>query len=105
MEEKNAMKPEQLNGELLEGHTGAAVEVPFDPAVQWAISAMPLWRGRHGHHVHGILNGVRFKSVVVPRARKFFVLVDESLQEAARVAVGDTVEITLMPIVEGAAKR
>ena len=105
VKERNAMKPEQFKGELLGGHTGAAVEVPFDPAARWAISATPLWRCRHGYHVQGVLNGVRFKSVVVPRARKFFVLVDESLQEAAKVSAGDTIEITLMPLVEEPADR
>ena len=95
------MKPEKFKGEILSGHTEAAVEVPFDPAARWAISATLLWRGRKGHHVQGILNGVRFKSVVVPRTRRFFVLIDESLQEAAKVSIGDTVEVTLMPLAEG----
>lgn len=95
------MKPETFKGEILSGHTEAAIEVPFDPAARWTIPATPLWRGRKGHHVQGILNGVRFKSAIVARARRFFVLLDESLLEAAKVSIGDTVEITLMPFAEG----
>lgn len=94
------MKPETFKGEILSGHTEAAIEVPFDPAARWTIPATPLWRGRKGHHVQGILNGVRFKSAIVARARRFFVLLDESLLEAAKASVGDTVEITLMPLAE-----
>ena len=97
------MKPETFKGEILSGHTEAAIEAPFDPAARWTIPPMPLWRGRKGHHVQGILNGVRFKSAIVARARRFFVLIDESLLEAAKVSIGDTVEITLMPFVEGQA--
>jgi hypothetical protein len=95
------MKPEIFKGEILSGHTEAAVEVPFDPAARWTIAATPLWHGRKGHHVQGILNDVRFKSVVVARARRFFVLIDEGLLQAATASVGDKVEITLVPLAEG----
>lgn len=91
------MKTEHFKASLLDGHQGAAIEVPFDPATHWAIPTTQLRRGRRGHHVKGSLNGVGFESVVVARARKFFVLVDEGTQKAAKVRIGDTVKVTLEP--------
>jgi hypothetical protein len=65
------VKPATFSGELLEGHKGPAVEVPFDPAARSRTSAVPLWRGRRGHPVRGLLNGRAFESVIVPRSRRF----------------------------------
>ncbi len=95
--ERGNVKTTHFKATLLDGHKEAAVEVPFDPAAQWAIPATSLRRGRRGHHVKGSLNGVNFEGVIVPRARKFFLLVDEKLQEAAQVKIGDTVKVTLGP--------
>jgi hypothetical protein len=36
------MKRERLKAELLSGHKVAAIEVPFDPAKQWAIQPKHL---------------------------------------------------------------
>jgi hypothetical protein len=36
------MKRERFKAELLSGHKVAAVEVPFDPAKQWAIPPKQL---------------------------------------------------------------
>ena len=92
------MKPEKFKGKILSGHKGAAIEVPFDPATQWAIQAGKLRPGRRGHLIQGSLNGVHFESAIVPRARRFFVLLDEELQQAAKVSIGDIVEVTLEPV-------
>jgi hypothetical protein len=90
-------KKATFEGELLPGHKGAAVEVPFDPEKKWAISAKPLWRGRRGHAVRGELNGVSFGSCIVPRSRKFWMLVDEDVQKKAGVNVGDTIRLSVEP--------
>jgi hypothetical protein len=92
------MKKEKFTAELLLGHKGAAVEVPFDPAEMWAIAARPLWPGRRGHTVRGELNGVSFGSVIVPRSRKFWMLVDKEIQEKAGVSIGDTVRVRVQPL-------
>lgn len=88
---------EKFEGELLLGHKGAAVEVPFDPEKKWAISPRALWPGRRGHVVRAELNGVRFGSCIVPRSRKFWMLVDEETQAKAGVSAGDTVCVSVEP--------
>jgi hypothetical protein len=88
---------QRFKGEILLGHKGAAVEVPFDPSERWGIAAEPLWRGRRGHVVSGRLNGKPFTSSVVSRMKRFWVLVDANVLRAANVSVGDTVEVALEP--------
>ncbi|MDP9360350.1 MAG: MmcQ/YjbR family DNA-binding protein [Acidobacteriota bacterium] len=83
---------------LLEGHKGAAFEVPFDPADRWDIAPVRLQTGRSGHRVAGKVNGVAFESAVVPRSRKFWVLIDETVREQARLEIGSTAKIALRPI-------
>src|SRR5262249_10654139 len=89
------MRSERFKAELLGGHKEDAVEVPFDPVVRWQIPTAPLWRGRRGHRVHGSLNGVEFESVVVPRIRKFFLIVSDQLRTAAGVSTGDIVDVRI----------
>lgn len=97
------MKRKRFKGELLSGHKGAAaVEVPFDPEEQWAIAPKQLWRGRHGHSVQADLNGARFETFIVPRSKKFFMLVNDELLKAAGLSIGDTVNVTVQPAVEAA---
>lgn len=96
----NKEKKQRFKALLLLGHKGAAVEVPFDPAKQWAIGARPLEPGRRGHTVRGELNGVSFGGCIVPRSRKFWMLVDEDVQRKAGVSVGDTVRVTVEPLVD-----
>jgi len=88
---------EKFEGQLLLGHNGAAVEVPFDPEEKWTVSARVLWPVRRGHTVRAELNGVPFGSCIVRRSRKFWMLIDEEVQTKAGVAVGDTVRITVEP--------
>src|SRR5262245_39040488 len=92
------MKSAQFTAELLTGHKEAAVEVPFDPAARWKLIAQPLWKGRRGHAVKGRLNGVAFESVVVPRSRRFYLLVPDELQSATGASIGDVLRVTIAPI-------
>jgi hypothetical protein len=94
------MKREHFKGELLGGHKEAAIEVPFDPEKRWSLPATRLRPGRWGHHVEGSLNGTKFKSVIARRARKFWLLVDDDLQLASGVSVGDMVQVALIPITQ-----
>jgi hypothetical protein len=86
------------DGVLLTGHKGAAVEVPFDPADEWGTREEALWPDRNGHPVEVALNGVRFRSAIVSRMRRFFVLVDESMARRAGATVGDQVKLTVWPV-------
>jgi hypothetical protein len=96
------IKKERFKTVLLPGHKGAAVEVPFDPTKLWAIAARPLWPGRRGHTVRGELNGVSFGSCIVPRSRKFWMLVAEEVQWKAGVSVGDAVSVAVEPLIDSA---
>jgi hypothetical protein len=91
------MKPARFRSELLAGHKGCACEVPFDPEQRWGIAKAPLRPGRRGHRVQGTINGVAFESEVVPRMRRFWVLVGESVLKRARLAIGDVANIALEP--------
>jgi hypothetical protein len=65
---------------LTDGHKGLAVEVPFDP-------------GRK--EVSGMLNGIPFDSTIARRSKKFWLLIENDLADAARVGDGDEVEVVL----------
>jgi hypothetical protein len=92
------MKKKQFTAEILTGHKDHAVEVPFNPSEAWGLPAQPIWRGRRGHPVSGTLNGFRFEeSFIVPRAKKFFMIIDKDLSRAAEVSAGDTVRIRIEP--------
>jgi hypothetical protein len=82
---------------LLDGHKGAAFEVPFDPAERWSIEPSRLRAGRNGHRVIGTVNGVGFDSAIVPRAKKFWVEVDDEVMKRAKLEIGRAVKIALRP--------
>lgn len=90
-------KRDRFQAELLPGHKGAAVEVPFDPSARWSVDAVPLWRGRRGFPVEAVLDGVRFASAIVPRMRRHFLLVDDEVCARAKARIGAMVEITVRP--------
>jgi ribosomal protein L21E len=91
-------KQKRFKAEVLSGHKDDAVEVPFDPSADWGLPPQALWRGRRGHVVQGTLNGFAFaETFVVSRARKFYLLLDRDLKQAAGIAVGDSVNLTLEP--------
>lgn len=91
------MSSARFRGEILAGHKGATVEVPFDPAERWGLAAIALWRGRRGHRVTGVVQKLRFESSVVPRSKRFWLLLDEDLLDAAGLAVGDRVDVAIEP--------
>ena len=79
------------------GHKGVAVEVPFDPAEEWDVEIVRLWRGRKGYPVSGTLNGVRFESAVVRRMRRFFVLIEQPVAREAGARSGEPAAVSLVP--------
>ena len=94
------MKKKTFKAEVLSGHKDDAVEVPFDPVSTWGLPAQPVWRGRRGHPVQGTLNGYAFaESFVVPRQKKFYLVLDRELAQAAGVSVGDSVMVAIAPVV------
>jgi hypothetical protein len=92
-----AMQAETFQAALLSGHKGCAAEVPFDPGVRWSLAAQPLWSGRRGFPVHASLNGKQFESAIVPRSRKFWLLVPEEILELAAVPLGELGSFAVMP--------
>jgi Domain of unknown function (DUF1905) len=84
-----------VNGVLLTGHKGPAVEVPFDPAPRWGTRQVPLRPGRRGFPVAVVLSGAPFESVIVSRMRRFFVLVPWSVARQVGLAVGDRVRLVV----------
>jgi Protein of unknown function (DUF419)./Domain of unknown function (DUF1905). len=83
---------------LIEGHKGAAFEVPFDPAKRWDMAPVSLQAGRRGHRVAGKVNGVAFESTIVPRSRKFWLQVDEALRELAKLEINSSAKIAIRPV-------
>jgi len=94
------MKQKRFKAEVLSGHKEDALEVPFDPAQEWGIPAKPLWRGRRGHAVSATVNGFSFAGSIVPRQKRFFLLIDAEARTAARVSAGLIVQVALEPYAE-----
>jgi hypothetical protein len=88
---------ERFRGELLAGHKGCAVEVPFDPAQRFGIEKTRLRPGRFGHRVRGTVNGVPFEGAIVPRMKRFWLELDAATLERAKLAAGDTGTIAIEP--------
>jgi hypothetical protein len=91
------MKKKRFKAVVLSGHKEDAVEVPFDPALEWGLPPKPLWRGRRGHSVVATVNGFSFESVIVPRQKKFYLLIDDESRQAARVTDGMVIQVVLAP--------
>lgn len=72
-------------------------KVPFDPADAWGTPPAPLWRGRRGHRVRGRLNGFAFESAIVPRSRRFWLIVDATTLKGAGAEIGKTVGVQVQP--------
>lgn len=94
------MKKMKFKAEVLPGHKEQAVEVPFDPAKEWGIAARPLWRGRRGYVVNATVNGFSFASSIVPRQKKFYMLIDAKAAASARVSEGALVQVSIEPCAE-----
>jgi hypothetical protein len=91
------MSRKRFKGEVLAGHKDMAVEVPFDPAAEWGLQPKSLWRGRRGHAVNATVNGISFESSIVPRQKKFYLLIDSTTTKAAGVSSGVVVQIAVEP--------
>lgn len=88
----------KFKAEVLTGHKGQAVEVPFNPAEVWGTPPRSIWRGRRGHCVRGTVNGFVFaESFIVSRQKKFYLLLDRELAQAAGLSTGDNVTVVVEP--------
>jgi len=94
------MKKKTFKAQVHGGHKEDAVEVPFDPATEWGIPPQPLWRGRRGHLVHATVNGFSFAGSIVPRQKRFYLLIDAEAKKAAKVSEGIVVQVAVKPYVE-----
>ena len=94
------MKKKRFKAEVLSGHKEDAIEVPFDPALEWGISPKSLWRGRRGHLVNATVNGFSFESSIVPRQKKFYLLIDAEAAKSTRVSEGALVQVAVEPYAE-----
>ena len=93
------MNKKRFTAEVLSGHKEDAVEVPFDPLVEWGLQAQPIYKGRRGYPVRGKLNGSAFsESFVVRRQNKFYLLLDRELEQTTGVSCGVRVRIVIEPI-------
>ena len=88
-------KRKQFKAEILSGHKDNAVEVLIRQ-----MSPKPLWRGRRGHEVEGRLNGFPFESCIVPRQKRFFMIIDEDVRKQAKISAGDIVIASVKPLVK-----
>ena len=95
------MKTQKFETELLDGHKGCAVIVPFDPRELWGTEPTLVpsaeYGQRPGHLVTAKINGHRFDGWIGHRWGRFFILVSDELQRAAGVSAGDVVAIEVTP--------
>jgi hypothetical protein len=92
------MKKVQFEAELIEGHKGVTVVlVPFDPEERWSRRPVRLEGRRHGWLIVGSANGVEFCGYIGERWNRFFIIIDSGLRDAAKVAVGDKLKISVEP--------
>jgi hypothetical protein len=94
------MKKKKFKAQVLAGHKEDAVEVPFDPAKEWGNLPQPLWRGRRGHMVNATVNGFSFESSIVPRQKKFYLLIDAEAAKAIGGSDGGILEVVVEPYAE-----
>jgi len=94
------MSKNKFKAELLFGHKDHAGEVPFEPSVAWNLEPRPLWRGRRGFPVRATIDGVSFERAVVPRQKKFYLLIDAETARTSGVSEGARVEVDVEPYAE-----
>ena len=88
----------RVAGLVLEGHKDAAVEVPFDPAERFGVEAVPLRRGRRGHRVRATAKSCRFESEIVPRSKRFWLVLPASVLADLRLEPGERIEVSVEPL-------
>jgi hypothetical protein len=106
------MKPVRFTAQVLSGHKEDAVEVAFDPGQAWGIAAVPFRPKRRGYPVAATINSLPFRSFVVSRSRRLFLLIPPRVLERAGVAVGASLQVSLSqpstsdtPVVGAAPRR
>jgi hypothetical protein len=83
---------------LIQGHKGVtAVIVPFDPREAWGREPTPLDDRRDAWLVAGKFNGVKFEGWIGYRWKRFFLIASPALRKAAKVKVGDLIEVSIAP--------
>jgi hypothetical protein len=88
----------RISGLVLEGHKDAAVEAPFDPAERFGIEPTALRRGRRGHRVRASTKSLRFETEIVPRSKRFWLVLPASVLEELRLEPGDTIDLSVGPV-------
>lgn len=91
------MDQQKFKAEIVGVQNEPAVEVPFNPVVKWHVPTGQLWLGRRGYKVEGTINGHAFESVIVPRARSFFLILDHDLLASSGLRIGEIAEIIVAP--------
>src|SRR5262249_33852799 len=92
------MQKIRFEAPLVKGHKGVTVVlVPFDPEDRWSKKPVRLEGRRHGWVVTGTANGVAFDGYIGERWNRFFIIIDAELRQAARVTVGDALQMIVKP--------
>lgn len=84
--------------ELLDGHKGTAVIVPFDPAKVWKVKPVTVpapWKS--GYLVQGRMNDTPFEGWIGRRWGRWFILVDKTLKKQMGAKTGDVVSVAIAP--------
>jgi hypothetical protein len=85
-----------FQGTVRSGHQAqCAVEVPFDPGAEWGLRPRPVFPGRKGYVVRASLGAGWFESFVVPRMKRWWLLLAHEQLERAGAAVGQVVAVRL----------
>jgi hypothetical protein len=95
----------RIVGVVLSGHKDAAIEVPFDPAKRFGLEPGALRPGRRGHRVRVLRGRARFETEIVPRSKRFWLVLPEAALSALRATEGDRVELLLEPIASAGPQR
>jgi hypothetical protein len=95
-----------FQGTVLSGHKAqCAVEVPFDPGVEWGLAFGPVFPGRNGYRVRASLGAGWFESAVVPRMKRWWLLIEAGRLDAVGVGVGQAVTVRMEALDEAQVAR
>ena len=101
MKRRPSTRSRSFEAELLDGHKGPAVLVPFDPARIWGVKPRLVpsaaYGLRPGYPVRGRFQGVAFTGWIGERWGRRFLLVEPALQRRARVEVGERCTVRVSP--------
>jgi hypothetical protein len=92
------MSTARFKAELIEGHKGVtAVMVPFDPEAVWKQKPVRFDARREGWLIKGKVNGRAFDGYIGYRWRRYFIMIEPALRKEAKVAIGDTLTVSVAP--------